>query len=110
MKSDAALVRTDRAAELHAVAGVHMNLTVIVGPRHAELYLPFGIDEPFENGVAPELLFVRVNNNAEGFKNFLDRLMEFRLTGILLYYLFNYFIYVLHFFFSFTLYKNKKRL
>ena len=43
-KTQAALVRTDRAVELDTVAAVHMSHTVVIDPRYAEDHGLFGLD------------------------------------------------------------------
>ena len=48
MQTQTALIRADRRVELYAVAAVHLNLAVIVNPRHTEhdLALRLGDDAP----------------------------------------------------------------
>ena len=60
------------------------------------LDLAFRIDKTLQNGIASVLLFVLLHDYADGLQDFLDRLMEFGLCGILSDDLFNDLINVRH--------------
>ena len=44
MEAKTALVRTNRAVELHAIAKVDLHFTLVVHPRHTESDDAFGLD------------------------------------------------------------------
>ena len=46
MESQSTLVGADGRVELHAVAQVHMHLTLVVGPRHTERDDAFWLHQP----------------------------------------------------------------
>ena len=48
MEAQAALVRAERAVELHPEAAVDVDLAAIVGPDHAEDDLPLGLADALE--------------------------------------------------------------
>ena len=49
MEAKTALVRTNRAVELHAIAEVDLHFTLVVHPRHAESDDTFGLDYALHN-------------------------------------------------------------
>ena len=59
MEANAALVWADGIVELHAVAQIDVDLTVVVDPRHAEGDDTVGLDQPF-NQLGPLKLGVLV--------------------------------------------------
>ena len=50
MKAQAALIGANSAVKLHAETAVYLHLAVIVHPGHPEHKLPFGFNEPFQQG------------------------------------------------------------
>ncbi len=82
METESALVRTDRAVHLHAVAPVDLHLALVVDPRNAENHHPFGFGDAFQNlhllkhGVFEDIGGQRLHDFAHG-------LMKFFLSGIL---------------------------
>ena len=99
MQAQASLIGPDGAVELYTVARVHLNLALIVHPRHAEDHLTFRIYQPFQQRFLPVGLLVCLDHNSEGLQNFLYSLMEFRLRGVFLNDLSDNLIYVRHSFF-----------
>ncbi len=61
MKSQTALIRSDRAVELHAIPFIDMYFILIVHPRHAEQDHAFGLDEALQKRGA--LVFGVARNN-----------------------------------------------
>ena len=82
VEAEAALVGSDRAVELDAVAAVDVDLALVVGPRHTEDDRALGGDHALEDGV---LLVFRVggDNRLKGGEDLLDGLKEFLLVCVL---------------------------
>ena len=82
-ETDTALVRADGGVELHAVATVHLNVTLVIEPRHAESDHAFRFDEAVDHAVGfPGL--VLFEDGVQGFEEFADSLVEeglVRITG-----------------------------
>ena len=55
MEAQSALIRPDGAVELNTEAAVHLHLAVIVYPGHSEHNLPFRLDQPFQQGLLPDI-------------------------------------------------------
>ena len=83
MKTKSSLVRSDRTVELYAVSCVHMSLSVVVNPRHAELNLSLRLCQSLKKGLFAVLLLICLDHRAERLKYFFDSLMEFRLSRVL---------------------------
>ena len=96
MQPEAAFIRADGAGKLHAVTGIHVYLTGIVDPRHAEFDLPLRVYEPLQQRIAPERGFIFRNHRAQGIQYLPHRLMELRFVRILAYHAFDHFVYVGH--------------
>ena len=94
MQTKASLVGANGAVELNAVAGVDLNLSLVVNPRNAEFNLSFRIYQTFQKGVFPVFFFIGFDDNSQRFQNFLYSLMKLRLRRILLNHFRNDFIYV----------------
>ena len=99
MQAQASLVGSDGAVELYAVAGVHLNLSLIVHPRYAEDHLALRIYQPFQQRFLSVGLLICLDHDSEGLQNLLYSLMEFRLRGVFLNDLSDNLIYVRHSFF-----------
>ena len=82
MQAQTALVRANRAVELHTVAAVDLHLALIVHPRHTEGDDALRLHEAFEQSRRFVLLFVPFDNGLKGRQNFGRRLNEFRLVGV----------------------------
>ena len=82
MEAQAALVRSDGGVELDAVAVVHLNAALVVGPGHAEFHKAFGHDDALKNGVFLILGF-SVEKRLHGEEHFFHGLQKFRLMRIL---------------------------
>ena len=82
METQAALVRSDGGVELHAVAVVHLNAALIVGPGHTEFHEAFRNDYALKNGVFLILGFL-IEKRLHGEEHFFHGLQEFRLMRIL---------------------------
>ena len=83
MEAQAALVRSDGGVELDAVAAVHLDLALVVGPCDAELHYAFRLDDTFQHAC---LLVFRVllNHGLEAFEDFGDSLQKLGLVAITL--------------------------
>ena len=95
VQTQTALIRTDRRVELYAVAAVHMNLAVIVDPRHAEHDLALRLGETLQD-TGSLILRVCFNDRLQSGENFRCSLNEFRLIGIKLFKVFQLFAYIRH--------------
>ena len=85
VKSDTALVRTDRRIELDTETSVHLNLAIVVHPRNAEDDLSLRLDDPVENACVDKILSL-FSNGLKGLKNLCYSLNELGLAGISLLY------------------------
>ena len=85
MEAQTALVGSDGAVELDAVAVVHLNLTLVVHPRNPEQNGALGGGQTLQQSVPAVSILVFLNYGAQRFQNFIDRLIEFGLVGILLF-------------------------
>ena len=82
VQAQAALVGADGAVELHAETAVHLNLAVIVDPRHAEHDDALGLDDALEQrGLL--VLGMGLDDRLEGLKHLGDGLDELGLLGVL---------------------------
>ena len=84
METQAALIRTDGAVELHPVPLVDLYFALIVYPGNAEHDHPFRLDKAFQK---PRLFILRVgfDRRFEAVQHFRCRLMKFRFVRILLF-------------------------
>ena len=96
METKTALVRSDRAVELYAVSAVDLNLSVVIGPRNTEFDLALRLGQTLKQGEFSVLILVLLDDRANGLQNFADRLMELRLSRILLDHFRDHFIYICH--------------
>ena len=82
MQAQSALVRPDGAVHFDAETAIDLRLALVVKPRHAEHDNPLRFRDPFQ-----DLLFlidrVTLQHGLQGFENFLNGLVEFRLAGVL---------------------------
>ena len=74
VKADAALIGTDRGIELHAVAGVYLNLSVVVYPRNTELDLTLRLAKTLQKCELFILFFVDRDHRAKRVQHFLHSL------------------------------------
>ncbi|MNE51215.1 hypothetical protein D3C80_1458330 [compost metagenome] len=81
MEAQAALVRADGAAHLHAVATVDAHHALIVDPRYAEQDGAFRLDHALEDGGLHVARFA-LQEGPQAAHHFFDRLVEFRLVGV----------------------------
>ena len=84
METKAALVRSDGVVELDAVASLYMNLSFIVRPRNAEGDNAVRLHKPLKERNFSVLLFICVDDGADGLHHLSDSLKEFRLMSIFL--------------------------
>ena len=85
MKSQAALVRSDRVIELHPVAALVADIALVIGPRNPEHNHPIGLGHPLENLHLEVDWFIRdIRKDGSGY--FGNRLMELGFTRITLLY------------------------
>ena len=84
MQTDTALVRSDCRVELVTETTVNLNLAVVINPSDTELDAAFRLNDALEHA---SLYQVRtaLSYRLEGLQNFVDCLLEFRLTSIALY-------------------------
>ena len=84
MKPQAALVRADGVVVLHAVSAVDLDLALVVHPRHPEEDRPVGLHKALQQPLV--LIFgMLVENGAQRFQHFPDRLQEFLLMTVSLF-------------------------
>ena len=84
MEAQAALVGADGAVELHTVAAVHLNLALIVNPRHTEGDDALRLDQTLDqSGLL--VLGVLLHNGLDALQNLAHSLQELRLVGIALF-------------------------
>lgn len=76
MEAEAALVWSDGAVEFHTVSAVHLNLALVIDPRHAEQDGSFRFHDPFQNRVV-FILGIRSQNRFDRAEHFLNGLDEF---------------------------------
>ena len=84
MQAQSALVRADGVVELDAVADVHAGVSLVVYPRHLELDLAVGLDEPFEKRFLLIERFVLIHRRSDGFEHLARSLQKFGLVWILI--------------------------
>ena len=82
METQAALVGADGAVELHAVAAVDLNFTVVVHPRYAEHNLALRLGNALQNTAPSEYCGFCSITGSKDCQNLGDSLDEFRLAGI----------------------------
>ena len=82
MEAEAALVRSDGAVEFHTVPAVHLNLALVIDPRHAEQDGSFRFHDPFQNRVV-FILGIRGQNRFDRAEHFLNGLDEFFFVAML---------------------------
>ena len=84
MEAQAALVRSDRGVELDAIAAVHLDLALVIGPSDTELHHALRLDEALEYA---RLLILRVllDYGLKAFEDLANGLQEFRLIAIALF-------------------------
>ena len=87
MEAQAALIRTDCAVKLDAVAPVDLNLVIVVHPANAEDSRAFRLDDTLKQRC---FLIVRItlHNRTDRFQHLRYRLAKFRLRMVTLEYLF----------------------
>ena len=76
-----ALVGSEGAVELHAEAAVHVHLTAVVLPGHAEDDLPLRLAQPLDERLLP-VVRVPLQHQGEGLQHLGDRLVELRLARV----------------------------
>ena len=76
MKTEPAFVRTDRAVHLDAEPAVHLQLALIVLPRHTEYDDAFRLDDPLED-FSFAILGMLIEHRRERFDDFLHGLVKF---------------------------------
>jgi hypothetical protein len=81
MKTQASLVRAERAVHLDSKTAVNLNLAFVVDPWNAELNHPFGFDKTFKD-LSVSILFVTFNCRPDRFQHFSYRLKKLRLIGV----------------------------
>lgn len=69
METDASLIWTDGVVELHAIADVDVDITVVVHPRHAESEDAVGLYEAFHETDAFKFRML-VIDGFDGLQNF----------------------------------------
>ncbi len=69
MESDTALIRSDRAVELHAESSVHVNIAGVVYPRYSENDLSLRLYYSAENACF-DPLGMRFCNRLQRFQDF----------------------------------------
>ena len=81
MQAQAALVGTNGAVELHAVATVHLHIALVVHPRYTEKDHPLGLHIALQQ--ARLFIFgVLVNHRLQGGQNLRGRLDKLLFMGI----------------------------
>ena len=83
VQTQTALVGADGTVELNPVAVVHLNLTLVIHPRNPEQDAALGSGQPLQQGVALVGILVLFDNGTKRFQNFINRLIELGLVGIL---------------------------
>ena len=81
MQAQAALVGTDGAVELDAIAAVDLDLTLVVQPGHAKHELALRLHDPFEDLVLL-VLWVAVQTRLQRLEHLSHSLVELRLPGV----------------------------
>ena len=81
METQAALVGTQRGIELNAEAAVHMQATLVVSPRHAELDLALRLNDTIDDGQVG-VLGMTLDEGSDRQENLIDCLMKFGLCGV----------------------------
>ena len=81
MKTDTAFVGAQSGIELHAEAAIDLLGARIVDPRHPEDDLPFGLEQPSDDG-GVGVLGVLVDDWAQAGQNLVDGLVEFDLARV----------------------------
>ena len=82
METQSALIRTNGAVELHAVARIDVHLALIIGPRHAEHDHALRLNEPLDDlcFLKFRVLVVYIVNRDQ---HFLHCLQKLRFSGVL---------------------------
>ena len=83
MEPQTALVGADGAVELHTIAVVHLNLSLVVHPGNTEHDDPLRGDETLQKGVLPVVVLIFFNDDPQRFQDLRYGLQEFRLARIL---------------------------
>src|SRR5699024_6529038 len=81
MKTQSAFVGADGAVHLDTVTAVHMNLTVVIHPRHAEHDHTLRFDESL-NDTRLEVFGMLLQERPQRAQNFFGCLMEFGLLWV----------------------------
>ena len=84
MEAQAAFVGADGAVELHTVAAVHMDLTVVIHPGDGEGEVTLGHGHTLQQSLPTVNIFIFFHNGTDGFQNLFHSLVKLRLAGILL--------------------------
>ena len=96
METKAALVRTDGAVELDAVAHVDMSLAVVVDPGDTEHDSALRHGQTLQQSLTAVCGFILINHRTQRFQDLSDGLNEFGLVCILLGNQCQGFIYITH--------------
>ena len=84
MEAQAALVGADGAVELDAVAAVHLDLALVIDPRHTEGDDALRLDQTLDEG-GLLVLGMLLHDGLDALQNLADSLQEFGLVGIALF-------------------------
>ena len=82
MEAQSTLVGPDRAVHLDAEAAVHLDISLIVRPGHAEHQYAFRLDDAVQNAVGL-ILGMLCQHQPQRIEYLPHRLMEFGLGGVL---------------------------
>ncbi len=81
MQPQSALIGTDGAVKLHAVASVYLYLTAIVYPRYAKLHKTFRLHQAFQK-TGGFILRVLFHQRLQAFQNLPNSLQKFTFAAI----------------------------
>ena len=86
METQTALIRANGAIKLDTIANVHLYLTLIVYPGHAEDDLALRLYQTLQYSCSL-ILGVSLDDGLQGFQDLVDRLKELRFARVALLYL-----------------------
>ena len=81
VKTQAALVRAERAVHLDAIPAVYLDLALVVYPRNAELNHPLRLNKTFKD-FAVSIFFIPLNGGFDGLENLGHCLEKLRLVRV----------------------------